>query len=427
MRPTTIDVGGARLSCITTDKFKSEYISLLFTLPLDSEAVQMNTLLIPVLCRGTERHKSKREINLHLDELYSTSIAVQNHRIGDMQQIGLTAHFPGGRYVGGGGILSDVLETMADLLYRPLLSNGYFCEEFVENEKAVLRDDIRAAINNPRSYAKAGCRKLLCAGEPYALRLDGEEQMLGAVTKETLTEHYKKMMSVAVPTFFYVGSATVSEVERAIRAHFPSFSTEKTAFRALLKAWEGTPLRAEEEMPVSQGKLAIGFRTDLSIKNDAEAKALAVMNEIFGASPASKLFLNVREKQSLCYHCSSTLSLYKGVLFVGAGMTPENREITENAILKEFSDIQRGNVTDTELQAAKRSLDLACRQALDSPGALSAFYGRRALVDIEEPLEKYREAISHVSVRDVVAVANRVRCGAVFFLKGTLSEAEVEE
>lgn len=427
MRPIRTDVGGAMLSCITTDKFKCEYISLLFTLPLAQEAVQANTLLIPILCRGTERHPSKREINLHLDDLYSTSISVQNHRIGDMQQIGLTAHFPGGRFVGGGGILSDVLETMADLLYRPLLRGGRFCEDFVENEKAVLRDHIRAAINNPRSYAKAGCRKLLCAGEPYALRLDGEEEKLSAVSAQSMTAHYQAFISSAVPTFFYVGSASVDEVKAAIAAHFPKFSAQRNAFSSILKRCDGAPKRVEEEMPVSQGKLAIGFRTDLSIKDGDKAKALAVMNEIYGASPASKLFLNVRERQSLCYHCGSTLSLFKGVMFVGAGMTPENREVTENAILSEFADMQGGRISDTELLAAKRSLDLACRQALDSPGALSAFYGRRALVDIDETLEQYREAIAQVTKDDVVDVANRVQCGAVFFLKGTLTGAEVEE
>jgi predicted Zn-dependent peptidase len=145
-----------------------------------------------------------------------------------------------------------------------------------------------------------------------------------------------------------------------------------------------------------------------------------VLNEIYGASPASKLFLNVREKQSLCYHCGSMLDLYKGVIIASAGMKPENREVTQSAMLSELADIARGNISQAELQAAKSSLAYSYRQAYDNPTVLSRFYAAREFACVRETVEQWSERIAAVTIDDVVAAAEQIGTGAIFFLKGTL-------
>ena len=426
MQPIIREIGGARLFCIPTDKFKSEYFSLRFTLPLCEETVQHTTLLTSVLGRGTSAHPTKLAINRYLDELYSTSISARNQRIGDMQRIGFSADLLGSRYVGGKGILPAVIDAVAELFYRPYLEDGFFCTEYVESEKNNLRDAIRATINNPRSYARARCRRLLCAGEPFALSLIGEECGVDGITPRSLTERYQTLLEDATPVFFYVGSTPAEEVAAMIRHSFPRFHGKNAPYRADIKRHHGAPVRGEEAMPLCQGKLSIGFRTDASIA-DCDAPAMLLLNELFGGSPASKLFLNVREKRSLCYHCSSELDLYKGVMFANAGMTPGNRAITEEAMLTELAAIGKGDITATEFEAAKRSLDHSYRQTLDNPAALSSFYSGRALIGSTETVEDFRLRVAAVTVSDVVDAASRVDLGAIFFLNGTLEGEEDEE
>ena len=210
-----------------------------------------------------------------------------------------------------------------------------------------------------------------------------------------------------------------------IEGAFPVFGGESAPYATVVKAGKGKVAFGEEEMPLCQGKLSLGFRTDVALGHPL-APATLLLNEIYGGSPASKLFLNVRERRSLCYHCSSAADLYKGVLFAHSGMIPENRGITEEAMLAELEAIRGGNITDTELQAAHRSLDHSYRQAFDNPAALADFYAGRALIGNTDTVDDFREAVGRVTKNDVIEAASHLRLGAVFFLKGTLDE-EVEE
>ena len=427
MKPIILDVCGAPLFCITTDRFKSEYFSLRFSTPLCAEWAQHHALLTLVLGRGTARHPSKLELNRYLDELYSTSVASSNRRMGDMQWIGFSADFLGDRYVSGeNGILFDVIAVMAEIMLHPTLENGMFRSDYVENEKSNLRDSIRAAINNPRGYAMSKCRALLCAGEPYALSLIGEEETVSDISVSSLTACHRRLVEGVIPTFLYVGATPPAEVAALIRAHFPVFTGQRPAYRTLVKAQEGEASSVVEEAPLCQGKLSIGFRTDISMGHRL-APALAVLNEIYGGSPASKLFLNVRERRSLCYHCSSIADLYKGVLFANAGMTPEHRGITEEAMLEELAAISAGHISDVEFEAAHRSLRHASRLLYDNPGALSGFYAGRALIGSSETVDDFRNAVARVTKEDVVEAAAHIQKGATFFLKGTLQGEEDEE
>ena len=222
MKPTIYNVGrGAKLFAIRTDRFKSELLTLQFALPTTPDTAQQNALLFELLRRGTERYPTKALFHRHLDDLYSTAITPFNRRAGDMQILGINADFLGARYVGGGeGLLEEVTALMAELLYHPYLPDGRFHTPYVESEKRNLTNAIRATINNPRAYARDKCRKLLCAGEPYALSLIGTEDTVDDITPDTLFGAWRAILDHITPTFFYVGNSDPCRVAALLAAHF---------------------------------------------------------------------------------------------------------------------------------------------------------------------------------------------------------------
>ena len=233
-------------------------------------------------------------------------------------------------------------------------------------------------------------------------------------------------MDTAVPTFFYVGNTASETVADMISAALVIPRGEAARYPTKIAPQVGAPARKTEEMPLCQGKLAIGYRTDISLSHPLAA-AMTVLNEIFGGSPASKLFLNVREKRSLCYHCESSLDLYKGTIMVSADMKAENREAAETAVHEEFHALLRGEISDVELHAAKRSLDHTYHQTCDVPSSLSDFYMARVSVGNRESVEERRAAVAAVTRDEIAEAAKHVREGAVYFLQGTLSGEEEEE
>ncbi len=428
MRPTIYPVGDrARLLAIRTDRFKSELLAVQFAIPTAAETAQNHALFFELLRRGTERYPTKALFYRHLDDLYSTAITPYNRRAGDMQILGVTADFLGARFVGGGeGLLPQVTELMAELLYRPFAPEGHFHTPYVESEKKNLRDAIRARINAPRAYARSRCRALLCEGEPYAQSLIGEESTVDAITPETLTAAWHTLLSTVAPTFFYIGNSDPARVAELLAKEFDTAKGNLPTLQTRVLLPTGSVKRATEQMPLCQGKLAIGYRTDVTLSHPL-SPAMVMVNEIFGGSAASKLFLNVRERRSLCYHCSSSLDLYKGVMFAASGMKVENREVTEAAIRAEFDAIVRGDISETEFDAARRSITNAYRQMYDNPAALFGFYMGRALGGISETVESRREALMRVGREEVIEAASRMREGAVFFLEGTLAGEEAAE
>lgn len=426
MKPQYFSVGRfGKLIYIPTDRFKSELLSLSFAVPLKESTAQQNAMLLALSRRGTVSYPTQTVLNRHLDHLYSTAISTANRRLGEMQQITLTADFLGARFVGGGnGLLPQVVSLLYELLCKPFTDEGgLYPDAYVSGEKQVLCDAIRAAINNPRGYALSKARELLCTGEPYALSLIGEEDTVAALTPAQLFARHAALLGEIAPLFCYVGATPAEEVCTLLERSFAEVGGRAAPFFALLKPHEGATRRAEEKMPISQGKLVLGYRTDVGATHPL-APATVLLNEIYGGSPASKLFMNVREKMSLCYHCSSAYQLQKGVLMANCGIKLSNREVAEAAMQREFDEICRGHISKAEFEAAALAVASAYRGVFDNPAGLARFYTARAMTGNEESIEQWRDRLAAVTRADVVEAAQHFKLGAVFFLKGTDTEEE---
>ena len=421
MKPVVLPVGqNGKLVYIATDRFKSELLSLSLFLPLRESSAQQNAMIAALSRRGTRNYPTQALLSRHLDEMYSTAISTANRRMGDMQMISFTADFLGAGYVGGGkGLLPEVISLLGEMLLSPLFDEGgEYLATYVESEKQVLRDAIRAAVNDPRGFAHTNVRKLLCGGEPYGLSLIGEADTVDTLTPKNLTARYHALFRELAPVWCYVGGAPATEVVSLLEAQFPTLGSTPTPYFAQVHAHKGGVRTGEMEMLIEQGRLSLGFRADIAMK-DPLAPALVLMNEIFGGSPASKLFMNVREKLGLCYHCSSSLDLFKGVLFAACGIKSSNRAVAEEAMLAELKEIRRGNFSETEFDAARRSLANTYRAATDNPAVLSRFYTGRLAADAFEEMDAWRARLSRVTREEIVAAAERTHLGAVFFLRGS--------
>ncbi|MBE6604284.1 MAG: insulinase family protein [Ruminococcaceae bacterium] len=428
MKPQYFSIGRyGRLIYIPTDRFKSELLSLSFVVPLTADTAQKNAMLIALSRRGTVSYPTQTALNRHLDGLYSTAISTSNRRLGEMQQITMTADFLGARFVGGGrGLLPEVVSLLHELLCCPLTDGeGCYQAAYVAGEKQVLRDAIRAAINNPRGYALTKARELLCAGEPYALSLIGEEKTVNALTPAALTARHRALLSEIAPLFCYVGATPPEAVCALLESRFATVGAPAASFVTDVKAHEGATRYGEEEMPISQGKLVLGFRTDVGATHSL-APATVLLNEIYGGSPASKLFMNVREKLGLCYHCSSAYQMQKGIMMANCGIKLSNRSVAEEAMQGEFEAVRRGHISKTEMEAAALSTVSAYRSAFDNPAALARFYIARAHAGVDEGIEQWRERLAAVTREQVVEAAQHFTLGAVFFLKGTDTEEGLE-
>ena len=292
-------------------------------------------------------------------------------------------------------LLEPAAELLGELLLDPVTRGGRFLQEYVEGEKANLADAIRSIRNDKRDWADLRLLQEMCAGEPYGISRFGDEAGLAKINNQKLYAHSQRMMSSSRLELFYCGSASLERVREALAAAFATLPRD-----GIRDIAPSTPhpartevKRVEEAMDVTQGKLGMGF----ACGSDDRA-AVLMGNTLFGGSSNSKLFLNVREKLSLCYYASSAYHRQKRLITVSSGIEFQNYQKAYDEIMAQLAAVQAGRLEDWELEGARSTLLNAYASMGDSQGKLENFYLGQAATGQEDTPELLAEQVDRTAV-----------------------------
>ena len=409
---------GVHLTVFTDSRFKQNCLSIQYVREMDRSEAAMNALIPSVLLRGTRSAPNLREITLRLDELYGASVSPVSRRAGDYQTTGFYVSLMDDRFaLEGESVLEKTLAFVKELLFDyPVEDNG-FLKEFVEGEKVNQIAAIEAELNEKRTYAARQLLNNMCREDSFGIPRMGDPQEVAAITPQGLLAHYRRVRRESPVELYYVGSAAPGQVARCLGEMFGS---EERSFRPLppqtaLKL--GQPQDIRETMEVSQGKLCMGFHTPVTNRTDRFA-AMQVMNGILGGDMTSKLFQNIREKQSLCYSIGSSYYSAKGVLLVSAGIDFDKEDHVRAEVLRQVEAIRQGDITDAELQNSREALLSALRGIHDSPSAIEGYYAAMELGGSGLTPVSHMQALERVTKEAVVSCARELKLHTTYFLEG---------
>lgn len=407
---------GVYLTYLPGRKFKTSLLSAQFVTPLQQETAGANALISAVLRRGTVGCPDMGALSAKLDSLYGASIDYTVRKKGENQCVGFVAGFIDDRFAPQNEkLLEPVSGLLGELICDPITRHGRFVPEYFESEKTNLVDAIRSILNDKRDYADARLLQSLCKEEAYAIPRLGSEKDVEKLQPQKLYAQYKKLISTARLELLYCGSADLERVEQALRAAFSTLPRERVEEIAVALPHIGREKAqyVEEQMDVTQGKLGMGF----SCGSDDTA-ALLMGNTLFGGSSNSKLFLNVREKLSLCYYASSVYHRQKGLITVSSGIEFENYQKAYDEILAQLTAVQKGDWEDWEIEGAKATLLNAYTSMNDSQGKLENFYLGQAATGHTETPSELAEEVMQVTPERICQAMQTVKLDTVYFLKG---------
>ena len=409
---------GVTLRCFRDTRFKQGALSLQFLRPMCREEAALNALLPAVLLRGSKSAPDMRAITLCLDDLYGASVGALVRRIGDIQTTGLTCGFIDEKFtLDADRILAPMAAFLEEILLDPVTEKGAFSSDYVRSEQQNLIWALEAQRNDKRSYAGNQLLKRMCQKDSYGIPRLGEIPQVEAITAESLYRHYRKIITESPVHVFYVGSEEPEKVAQLLKpllsklAKAPIRLPEQTALR------EPCCGEQEEVLDVAQGKLCMGFSTPITLR-DPRYAAVQVCNTILGAGMTSKLFMQVREKMSLCYDIGSGFHGSKGIMTVSAGIEFDKKQTVQDQVLRQLDAICQKDVTDQELTAAKEALLSNLRATHDSPGAIEGYYASAAISGIGMDTEQFQQAIQAVTLEDVAQAAKTLALRSVYFLRG---------
>ena len=413
---------GVWLRTVHTDKFKSSYLSITLLAPLDRDTAAANALIPYVLRRGTAAHPDMETLSAALDELYGGTIEPLVRKKGETQCVGFVASFLDDAYaLEGEKILESAAALLGEMLLSPYTQDGCFCSEYTDQEKNNLTDRIRSQINDKRAYATYRLTQLMCGEEAFGVDKLGDEESVAAVTPDSLWRRYQELLKGAAIEVYYCGSAQPERAEGALRTALAALpiSGERLDPDCEVRITAGPqPQVVEEAMDVSQGKLALGFRTGGVTCWEEDYPALTMFNAVFGGTTLSKLFMNVREKLSLCYYASSLYHRQKRLITVSSGIEFQNFQRAYDEILAQLEAVKNGKLEDWEMEGAQSTLLNAYASMEDSQGKLENFYLGQAATGQSETPEELADQVREVTGERVHRAMETVRLDTVYFLRG---------
>ncbi len=412
---------GVFLTYLPAKKFKTSLLSAQFAVPLRWETASANALIAAVLRRGTASYPDMGALSRRLDGLYGARIDVTVRKKGETQCVGFVASLIDDCFAPGKErLLEPAADLLGELICRPATRDGLFLSEYFESEKINLIDAVRSILNDKRSYADSRLLQEMCTGEPYGVPRLGNEQIAAALHPQLLFEAYRELVSASRLEIFYSGSAGQSRVEDALRAALADLPRKEAEapLRPAPHVPPEEPRFVTDRLDVTQGKLGMGFAC-----GSGDTAALLLGNTLFGGSSNSKLFLNVREKLSLCYYASSQFHRQKGLITVSSGVEFENYQRAYDEIMAQLEAVQRGELEAWELEAARSTLLNAYASMGDSQGKLENFYLGQAATGCGESPEDLADQVRAVTPERIFEAMSSVKLDTVYFLQGKEAEA----
>ena len=413
---------GVKLTCVTTPKFKRAVLRAVLLLPLGGPDAALRACLPHVLRRGTKRLPDLRTIGAELDELYGARIEAVVRKEGEHLAVGfLSDCIDESCAPGADGLTAGVIRLLAELLCEPYTQEGVFCPDYTAGERENLIDRIAALKNDPRSWAPMRLTQLMCAEEPYGQPVYGTKEQAEKITERKLYAAYCRALEEAQLELFYCGPLAPETVGQLF-AETP-LAQSRTGAGVLsetrvLAQPTGAAREIVEEEAVTQGKLSIGFRTGGASLTGGDAAAYWMFQTLYGGSTNSKLFLNVREKQSLCYYASAQFIAPKGIMMVNSGIENDKFTVARDEILRQLDACREGDITDAEIDGARRTLTTNWGAMLDDPLTLERYWLGQAAAGTMVSAEERIAQVQAVDRARIIAAAQATALDTVYFMKG---------
>ena len=416
LKETTQNLGkGMDLVQIIEPKFKTNTIMVMLLVPVVPEKNASYVLAQSMLTQSCRKYPDNAAMTVKLDDMYGAALSAPVGVNGSVMSLSVRGSVIANRCaLHGEDLLGEMTDLLLDCLFDPNVRDGAFDAGEFRIQRKELLDTIQAEINSKRGYAMLRARRTAFRGEPDAYPLYGSREEVEALTPEEVYAAYQELLRRAVIRVYYVGAEEPAGLADKLSA---AFSKIEGRAPEELPFYSPSPLKEEcervtEPMDVTQSKLVIAFKG-----KDLPREAFQMFSAIFGGTPFSMLFSNVREKMSLCYYCASRVIDGKATLIVDSGVELANAEKTHDAVLDQLRAIQNGEFPDELLENTKRSMINALRSIGDTPAsciseAYQRFY-RKDDADVEERIRRF----TALTRGDIIDVAKALREDTVYLMQ----------
>lgn len=402
---------------IKTNKFKTVTIDVNFLRKIRKEEITIRNFLSEILLQSSKKYPTKRLLALKSMELYNSNVRSSNSRVGNFSNLSFNLKFLDEKYTEEGS-LEKTLDFFFDIIFNPNVENDRFDDRSFKIVNKLIHNEIKSIKDNLTKYSLIKMLEHMDSTAPYSYRGYGYLEDLEQITPKKLYDYYTDVLKSDKVNILIIGDVNTDKVLNIINEKFKINTVKKDMGKAMIthEKIRGRLKKEEDYENIVQAKLNIGFK--LKDLTDYELRyVLPLYNDIFGGSPSSKLFQNVREKHSLAYYINSMVNIFDNLLIIYSGINKNSYEKAVTLIKKELTNMKKGKFSDEDINKAKENMLASLDTIKDSPGRMINMYYARELAggdEIEERIEKVKK----VTKEDIMKVASKLKIDTVYLMHG---------
>ena len=431
------------------NKFKTNEIAVFVTIKQTQENATKNALIPAVLRRGSANFQNQLEISKKLENMYGASFNCGVDKSGDYIILKFFIETINNEYSDSKeNLAQEAFNLLTDIVFNPLVENDGFNINYVKQEKDNLAKIINSKKDDKANYAYQRCIEEMFKNNPYGIYKYGSLQDLEKINEKNLYGYYLNLIQNS-QIFIYINgknanSINVDEnINNNFKIAFNNNSNEYNENDDLQEKNKNTEIEnnknkdiednknieivdnknaeivalqpiniVKEKLDVTQGKLIIGLNAPSENKY-----AVTMYNTILGGGANSKLFQNVREKESLAYYASSRYIRRKNAIIIRTGIELANYDKAVKVIKEQLEEMKKGNISDYELTSAKTLILASLKLIPESQEDIMAFDFDQDVFNENLTFEQYYKKIENITLKEIIDVANQVKINTIYYLE----------
>ncbi|KMT63485.1 EF-P 5-aminopentanol modification-associated protein YfmF [Paenilisteria newyorkensis] len=408
-------VGAIQLTLIPSDKYKSNKIVFKFRAPLNRATTTKRALIAALIETNTKKYPTQTAFRKELASLYGANFYASVDKKGNEHIITAVLDMVDGQFVPNGDtLLQEAFTLLQEIIFNPNVTDGSFHDATVAREKENLAQRLESVYDDKIRYANKRLTEIMFADENYKYGAAGVLEDIPNITSADLYDYYQQFLAEDTIDLFICGDVQKEDVIPLVKG-LPFANREYRDLDVIAPIHPQSVNTVKENQPINQGKLVLGYRTNILFGEDAYVP-LQLANGLLGGFANSKIFINVREKASLAYYASSRIDSFHGFMLISAGIDEKNYDQALTIIKEQVAAMQAGDFTEEELSQTKAMLSNQLLEANDQAQGLIELAYNNTLKKANLGLTNWLKRISEVTKEEVVAAAESFELDTIYFL-----------
>ncbi|MBU7455081.1 EF-P 5-aminopentanol modification-associated protein YfmF [Leuconostoc fallax] len=400
---------GVNLVVIPTTQFKTLNISVDFTAQLATQNISERALLSYVQSASAKAYPNQQDVAQKLIDLYGARYQTDVMRFGQTHHVRFDLQLPAPSYIGEQTqLLASAFDFLGEMIFSPKVSENQFDQQIFAKEQQSLCNELASLRDDKRRYAMSQLKEITFAEEEMTLSSLGRATDVSQVTAASLYEAWHKMVMTDTISIIVLGDIQASHILELV-SQWPLVSRKPKVVKPFYQPHlrESVISKSEGQSDINQSILTLAYHLNIPA-NDSRRFTALILNALFGGSPLSKLFTNVREQQSLAYSIFSSWQQDTGYLTVLAGVDKAQVQSADEMIQQQLQDIQAGNIDLDVLEAIKASTINDYLSQQDSPAHQLEKNFARLLTGRQTTAEQWINYVQNVTPQMVQQLSQEV-------------------